>query len=106
MPEINNFAVQSANSDIFVLTRQRMLHALSIFPFLSASMLHQAIGTATSTTLWKPILDELLAEGLVTEVNITTKTPSGRHQSYTIFHLPENKYPETLLAIIAECLRG
>lgn len=79
-------------ANVIEQTRLRMLHALEVFPFISASMLHQAIGTSTSTALWRPLLTQLLEEKLVQEDTIQAKTPTGRSQSYTIYHLPHNKY--------------
>lgn len=74
-------------------TRLRILHSLEIFPFVSASMLHQAIGTATPTQLWKPVLQQLVNEGKVSETAHQATTPTGRNQGYTIYHLPCNEYP-------------
>lgn len=72
--------------------RERILHALEIYPFLSASMIHQAIGTATSTALWRPILQEMVEDGRVTEESRVERSPLGRLQSYTIYSLHRNSY--------------
>lgn len=79
-------------AQVIETTRLRILHALEVFPFISGSMLHQAIGTATATQLWKPILDQLIEEGLVKETNLQAKSPTGRAQSYTIYHLADRVY--------------
>ena len=73
-------------------TRERILHSLAIFPFLSSSLLHMSIGTSTSHKLWKPLLEDLLEEGKVVETVITAKSATGRQQTYTIYHLAQNKY--------------
>jgi hypothetical protein len=73
-------------------TSERILHALEIFPFISASMLHQAIGTATAGNLWKPILEQLVELGEIKETTFSAKTPTGRTQSYTIYHLSKHTY--------------
>jgi hypothetical protein len=74
-------------------TKIRILHALEVFPFISSSMLHQAIGTATSGRLWKPILEGLIEDGKVCCLEFPAKGAAGRAQTYTIYHLP--KYPYT-----------
>lgn len=73
-------------------TRDRILHALEVFPFISQSMLHQAIGTSTSGKLWKPVLDELVEKGQVVITEHQAKSPTGRAQCYTVFHLAKNEY--------------
>lgn len=73
-------------------TKLRILHALEVFPFISASMLHQAIGTATSGRLWKPILEALVEEGKVIVHELAARGVSGRSQTYVIYHLPKNEY--------------
>lgn len=73
-------------------TRLRILHALEVFPFISASMLHQAIGTSTSGRLWKPILEALVEEGKVMVYELASRGVSGRAQTYVLYHLPKNEY--------------
>jgi hypothetical protein len=73
-------------------TKLRILHGLEVFPFISQSMLHQAIGTSTPGDLWKPCLAELVSERKVVETSISARSPTGRAQSYTIYHLPKNPY--------------
>lgn len=80
-------------------TRLRILHALDVFPFISASMLHQAIGTATPGKLWRPILEGLVEDGKVEEYNLQARSPTGRSQAYTIYHLPKNSYPGCAVVI-------
>lgn len=75
------------------LTRMRILHALEIFPFMSSSQLHQAIGTSTPGSLWKPLLQHLLEEGKIVRKDISAETVTGRCQAYTIYHLPCYEYP-------------
>jgi hypothetical protein len=79
-------------AQVIETTKMRILHALEVFPFISGSMLHQAIGTSTSGNLWKPLLDQLIESGDIVETNLAAKSPTGRAQSYTIYHLAKNKY--------------
>ena len=57
-------------SDVQTLVKDKILHALEIFPFISNSMIHMAIGTSTPTMLWKPILEQLVREGYILEINV------------------------------------
>ena len=82
-------------------TRERILHALEIFPFISGSMLNQAIGTSTPTKLWKPLLEQLIAEGKVKETHIHAKSPTGRAQTYTVIHLAKREYSASDMTIEA-----
>jgi hypothetical protein len=101
MPDIEAPAsLDDSMATVIEQTKLRILHALRIFPYISGSMMHQALGTSTSIDLWKPILKELIDEGKVEETSIQQKTPTGRMQSYTIYHLPENKYPLELEAAL------
>lgn len=73
--------------------RERILHTLSIYPFISSSMLHIGIGTSNPVTLWRPILAELVAEGVVVVTQVSATTPQQRAQSYQIYHLATHEYP-------------
>lgn len=75
------------------LLAKRILHALEIYPYMSASMIHMAIGTSTSTSIWRPVLEHLVEAGKVTETDHISKSPLDRTQTYTIYHLPSNPYP-------------
>lgn len=62
--------------------RERIKKILSIYPRLSPSMLHTGLGPSTPAQLWKPILQQMVDEGLVKQ-EITTV--GGR--SYTTLEL-------------------
>lgn len=85
-------AVEVAGVNAVEQVRERILYALEIFPFISSSMLHQAIGTATLTALWKPILEDLVESGSVKETSFSARSVGGRAQSYTIYHLAKYDY--------------
>ena len=73
--------------------RQRILHVLEVFPFLSASMIHVGIGTASPTPIWKPVLQDLVNSGEVTVTEISANAPSDRRLAYSIYHLSTRAYP-------------
>ena len=85
-------SLDDSMAQVIETTRMRILHALEVFPFISGSMLHQAIGTSTSGDLWKPLLAQLIEEKAVVETNVQARSVTGRAQSYTIYHLPKNSY--------------
>jgi hypothetical protein len=70
-----------------VLIRQKVLHVLSIYPKLNPSMLQVGIGTGVAPRLWHPVVDALIAEGLVKKYDIDTVTPTGRSQTSTVIAL-------------------
>jgi hypothetical protein len=74
------------------LIRERIVHALEIFPFLSSSAIHQAIGTGTATALWRPLLMKLVAEGTVCKTEVIAQTPLNRTQTYHLYHLATRTY--------------
>lgn len=87
-----SISLDDSMAQVIETTRLRILHALEVFPFISASMLHQAIGTSTPGNLWKPILEGLVEDGDVIETALQAKSPTGRAQSYTIYHLSKHAY--------------
>ena len=85
-------SLDDSMANVIEQTRARILHALEVFPFISGSMLHQALGTSTSIDLWKPLLAQLIEEAKVTKTEVSSRSVSGRAQSYTIYHLPKHPY--------------
>ena len=83
VPEVDSLGASMQES-----MRKRILHNLEVFPFLSSSMLHIGIGTATMTEFWKPVLAKLVEDGEVCVHEVTAMAPSDRRQVYTIYHLP------------------
>lgn len=67
--------------------RDKIVHTLTIWPYLSPSMLQVAIGTSVSSGLWHPILQKLVDEGRVVRESFSAKSPVGRDQTYTIIRL-------------------
>lgn len=72
--------------------REKILFSLSVYQYVSPSMLHVALGTSSPSALWRQILTDLIAEGLVQETRIMLTTPSERNQTYAVLHLSSNSY--------------
>lgn len=66
------------------LIKDKILHALRIWPMISPSMLQVGIGTAIMPKLWHPILEQLISEGKVERYEVRAHTPAGRDQTYVI----------------------
>ena len=73
------------NQDNVQAVRERILHVFSIYPEISPSMLQ--ISLNLKTVIWRPIVDELVNEGLIKRSSIIAPTPTGRHQSYIVLKL-------------------
>lgn len=75
------------------ILREKILFGLAVYPFLSPSMLHVFLGTATPKSLWKDVvLEALLKEGLVCKDEVTLTSPHDRTQTYTILRLADAVY--------------
>lgn len=67
--------------------RGRIVHVLSIYPRISVSMLQIGVGTSMPPTIWKPVMLEMIKEGIIKEERVAMSTPSGRQQVYTVLSL-------------------
>lgn len=67
--------------------RDKIVHTLTIWPYLSPSMLQVAIGTSVSSGLWHPILQKLIDDERVVRETFSAKSPAGRDQTYTVIRL-------------------
>src|SRR3954462_413217 len=67
------------------MIRHRILHTLWIYPKISPSMLQIGIGTGFPSALWHPVLDQLIANGIVLRTQVQATNPvSKRDQTYTV----------------------
>lgn len=95
----NEEALSDSANEYLAQLEQKILYGLSIYKFVSPTMLHVFLGTSTPASLWKDqVLQSLIASGQVISENVTLTSPFDRSQSYTVLHLPENVYtpPEAL----------
>ena len=68
--------------------RVKILHLLTIYPIISPTMLQGGLGPAKKPALWRPVLEQLKAEGLVVETQESMLTPTDRYNTYTKLSLP------------------
>jgi len=67
--------------------RAKILHTLSVWPYLNPSMLQVGIGTSISSRLWHPVRDALIKDGLIAQDEVRARSHVGRDQVYTILRL-------------------
>src|SRR5688572_23414578 len=84
--EVGEDELIPANKMVDVI-REKIIHALTIYPQLSHSMLQVGIGTSLPPALWRPVLDQLKRQGIVVEHTQSVKSPAGRDQTYEILSL-------------------
>jgi hypothetical protein len=73
-------------------TKQKILHTLTIFPFVSGSMIQVGIGPAHPSKLWRNCLEELMKDGIVLMTSRQAVSPGGRATVYHVYHLSTNPY--------------
>lgn len=83
---------ESVSTSASQIMEEKILHALEIYPYLSASLIHMSIGTANPTVIWRPVLNRLVEEGKVVESVRTSRSATDRQQTYSVYHLPKNNY--------------
>lgn len=84
-----------SSEDQVELWKGKLRHVLSIYPKLSPSMLQIGLGTAVPSTIWKPILQMMVDSNEVRIENVSSKTPSGRQQTYTVYSFAATAAPAT-----------
>jgi len=72
------------------LTRQRIINTLEIYPKVSPSMLQAAIGPHNKPQFWRPILESLIEEGIVTRDQKSHRSERGRYRILIIISLSED----------------
>ena len=60
----------------------RIKHILSIWPILSPTLLQASLGPQTKPELWRPVLEELIASGVVVQETMAKLSPSKRYIDY------------------------
>ncbi len=60
----------------------KIVHILGIYPIISPTMLQGALGPALKPALWRPILAQLVEDGVVIEDQESKLTPAERYNTY------------------------
>lgn len=70
------------------ILRAKIVHILKIYPKIGPSMLQVGLGTGLMPSLWHPVLNRMIEDGIIEKTQLTTSNPgSGRSQVYTIYSL-------------------
>jgi hypothetical protein len=72
--------------------REKILYMLKIMPALTPACLQTSIGTAVSPNLWRPVLYQLIEEGVIKTATVATVSPKNRHESRELWHLADYPY--------------
>lgn len=69
------------NVDLWL--RDKIIHVLSLYPYLSQTMLQVGIGPSIPPKVWKPLLERLITEKVVSREQFQADTPEGQTRTYT-----------------------
>lgn len=83
----NGSSVPEEEKDNREIIRELIIHLLRIYPVVSPTMLQSGLGPYVKPAIWRPVLQDLIAEGVVVEDQETLQTPRGRYNTYTKLHL-------------------
>lgn len=59
--------------------REKIVHLLKIYPVISPTMLQGGLGPYVKPKAWRPVLEELIHEGIVQQTQETHLSPGGRY---------------------------
>ena len=71
--------------------RNKLIHTLQIYPVVSPSMLQTALGPHIPANRWRPVMEELVAEGTIVRDEISGRDPANRHFTRRRIYLLENE---------------
>lgn len=63
--------------------QERIVHVLTVYPCISPTMLQAGIGPSVKPEMWRPILEDLIAAGIIIREIDARTTPAGRSNVYT-----------------------
>ncbi len=69
--------------------RKMIIHLLTIYPIISATMLQGGLGPSTKPALWRPILEQLIADEVVVRDTEQATSPYGQSNLYTKLRLKD-----------------
>lgn len=92
-PENQPMELGSSLDDAAEDVRERILHLLDIYPYVSRAMIQTGLSPALPPKLWDPVLQHLVNTKEVVYLEIQATTPGGRSLSKGIYHLPKYPYP-------------
>ena len=79
----------NATTDADTDLADKILHILTIYPIVSPTMLQAGLGPSIKSSVWRPVLQQLIAKEKVVQETHAGNTHTGRFNSYTLLKLPE-----------------
>lgn len=70
--------------------REKIIHLLKIYPIISPTMLQGGLGPYVKPKVWRPILEQLVQEGIVEQTQETLLSPGGRHNVHNKIQLVQD----------------
>ena len=78
---------EEMNSDEFESIAARIKYILERYPRLSPTMLQAGLGPQTKSEQWRPVLEDMIANGIIKQETHTGKSPAGRYNDYQVLSL-------------------
>lgn len=72
--------------------REKIVHLLKIYPIISPTMLQGGLGPYVKPKVWRPVLEQLIDEGIIEQRQETHLSPGGRYNVHNMIQLTN---PET-----------
>jgi hypothetical protein len=69
------------------MLREKMIFLLTLYPKLTPTMLHVGIGPQVRPQIWRPVMENLITEGVVKKDHLSLTTPKGQFRTYTVLSL-------------------
>lgn len=67
----------------------RIKFIFELYPILSPTLLQAALGPQVPSSTWRPVLDEMLSNGIVKQETINRLSPAKRYNDYQRLMLAE-----------------
>lgn len=74
--------------------KEKIVHLLKIYPVISPTMLQGGLGPYVKPKDWRPILEELVNQGVVVMYQETHLSPGGRYNVHNLISLSNSKEAE------------
>jgi hypothetical protein len=76
--------------------RSRIIHVLTLYPRLNHTMLQVGLGTAFPPRFWRPVLNKMIVEGIITQDEEMRQGPTGRYNMYTFLSMSQQVVEENV----------
>lgn len=84
---MNEEQTEDMNNDEYENIAARIRHTLERYPRISPTMLQAGLGPQTKSEQWRPVLEDMILNGIVKQETHTDKSPAGRYNTYQVLSL-------------------